>query len=195
MSHATLCASSSGSNRPMLHCRKDGQRRGSAAGLSKHRSPLCPRSPTMLPPPRRPERRHGAGPQAQGSVRPLHGGPPEAGHAGAAPPRPPAAARAGRGRLEDQRSATRIRCRSSAERRSRLLVTGMCAAASRCVDARRRYRLFSLTFSGLRAKVRHYAAGAMVLCSIAPADGTYESVLCCNAEVRGPGRPASATLG
>ena len=90
--------------------------------------------------------------------------------AGARPPRPAAAARAGRGRAEDQRTRTRIRCRSCADSR------GMTSHrnVSGCLGFGRMHlgKVLLLIFRGLCSDVRHYAAGAMVLCSIAPADGT-----------------------
>ena len=47
----------------------------------------------------------------------------------------------------------------------------MCPVARIARDTER-YAALLLTFSGLRAKVRHYAAGTEALCFIAPANGT-----------------------
>src|SRR6476646_7186324 len=113
---------------------------------------------------------HGTGSEAQGPVCSVHRGPPEAGHAGARPSWPAAAARTGGGRAEDQR----------AERGFATLhpLSAGTRSGHRNVSGRPRFgrtrfgKVLLLIFSALWCLVRHYAAGAIVLCLNATAEGT-----------------------
>ena len=108
-------------------------------------------------------------------------GPPEAGHAGARPPWPAPAARTGRGRAEDQRAERGF----AAVRSLRAGAWFSHQNVSECLGFGRTHlgKVLLLIFRALCGQVRHYAAVAIVLCSIAAADGTSNRYYGCNAEV------------